>query len=342
MNVIAHCQKQNWRSVAFIGCTKHAGKTTALNAAIVEATALGLMLGLCSIGVDGERLDAIMGVEKPSIYAPAGTLVVSAERALEQSEATLEWLEELPIHSPLGTVMLARVRHPGTVMLAGVRQRQHVEQAIQALRRHGVEMCLVDGAFDRVAAASPHVVDAAVLAVGAVAARTVEDMARYAIPYIWRFQLPVVSETLRLAFMEAVELRRGAARIGDSTRLMSSHQAAFGFTSQDGWSAAVTAVYLPGALSDGIVAQLLHHPMPLDIVVNHPAQVLLDASSVQALTRAAHRVSVWTLLPLAAIAANPHSMTGFDVGGSELRAAIRRMAPNVLVYDALASGEVGC
>lgn len=329
------CLGEEWRRVAFIGATKHAGKTTALNGFIAGAQAAGRTVGLCSIGLDGERLDTILGVEKPAIYAPAGSLVVSAERALEQSEARLEWLEQLPIESPLGTVMLARVTAPGKVVLAGVRQRLHVQQVVPRMQAFGAELCLIDGAFDRIAAAAPQLVDAVVLAVGAVAGKTVADVIDHVYPLIQRFQLPLLPVAQRSALQTAHDTGQIGLLSATALRFVPAHAALYGLSSHPQWTDDVQTVYLPGALTDDVLEALRMHPHALQVVVSHPAQVLLTGESLRRWFRSNHRLFIWDKMPLVAIAANPYSMSGFHLPRAELQAALREIAPGVPVYDAL-------
>ena len=393
-NLPALCREQNWRNLAFIGVTKHAGKTTALNAFIAQLQAdaesspspSSERIGLLSIGLDGERLDTIMGIRKPPVEVPVGTLVASAEGALAESDAGLEYLEALSIDSPLGPVLIAQVTRPGHVLLAGVRQRQHVQQVAARLRHYGATWCLVDGAFDRVAAAAPHLVDAAVLAVGATAGLTVDAVIVHAAPVVQRFLLPEVSEELREQLHAAhqggevgvlghfaaekhagegtpSEAAQGAPLGAPERTALNVRQGVSGHLDQrmtlvclpktsattgpwlhpdwPGQSGTVSAMYVPGALTASLLEGLLAHvsaPNGVDLVVAHPAQVLAHRATLESWYRRGHRLSVWTPLPLAAIAVNPHSVNGADLPLSDLAAAVQALAPGVPVFDALTSG----
>ncbi len=339
MDLLTRCQEQGWKRIAFVGVTKHAGKTTALNAFVRQAEERGLKVGLCSVGLDGERLDTILGVAKPPVYAPAETIVVSAEKALESSEAGLEWLEVLPVNSPLGQVVVCRVTRPGYVLLAGVRQRAHVEVVVPRLIAHGVDFALVDGAFDRIAAAAPGLVDAAVVAVGAVAGRTVADVVNAAQPFLHRFQLPEADAEWKARLADAHEAGQLGWYAKGELHLSGRSGGLFGVTAHPMWSPDVEAVYLPGAVTDSVLAGLITHPRPLLLVACHPAQVLLGRASYQQWYRAGHQLCVWHSLPLGAVACNPHSITGYDLPKAELLAALQSLAGPVPVYDPLDTGR---
>ncbi|MCL6452742.1 MAG: hypothetical protein K6T78_03830 [Alicyclobacillus sp.] len=349
---VARCRTAGWRRIAFIGICKHAGKTTAFNHFLSRLTAVGETVGLCSVGIDGERTDHLSGIQKPQIWASEGTLVVSAAQALEASSAMFEWLEELPVSSPLGPLMVARVTLAGEVLLAGVRQRAHVAQAIQRLKAWGAEWCLIDGAFDRIAAGVPGLVDTVVLAVGASAARelSIPAVLRAARPFLRRYRVPAADGALEARLQPAVERGQigwttadardgtagapaGSALPDDLLHIAGRDAALFGLPRQAAWSEAVDAVYLPGAVTDEIVADLLGHRRPLQLVADHPAQLLLSETAWARFERAGHRLSVLRPLPLAAVAVNPHHVQGGRLDVRALAGAVAEEA-GVPVYDA--------
>lgn len=182
------------RRVAFVGIAKHAGKTTAMNAVIEQAERDRIRLGIVSIGVDGERSDAILGVPKPEVRVPVGALVASAGDVLTAGSSGLAIREATSISSTLGDVYVAEVKQPGTVLLAGIRSAAQVEQALARMERLGAELCLVDGAFDRMMAASPALTDGVVLSTGAVVGEAALDVVQKSEYFLQRFSLPVASD----------------------------------------------------------------------------------------------------------------------------------------------------
>ena len=104
------------RTLAVIGLVKNAGKTTVVNA-LMERT--GLRLGLTSLGLDGERTDHLTGLAKPRIAPPKGTLIATTRGSLDRSRYTMEILEELPYHTPLGRVLIGVAPGTGQVEISG-------------------------------------------------------------------------------------------------------------------------------------------------------------------------------------------------------------------------------
>ncbi|WP_258110430.1 hypothetical protein [Alicyclobacillus sp. SP_1] len=372
MKLLPLCEERGLRRIAFVGATKHAGKTTAMNAFLREFAAssesqrsptstqahgfespsvqpfrggsasdiVRPTVGICSIGLDGERLDAILGLAKPPVEVAAGTLVATAERAIAAASAPLEWLFATGIHSPLGEVVVVRATESTNVLLAGVRSRQHVATVMEALRRFGADYVLVDGAFDRVAAAAPGLVDAVVLAVGAVSGRTVSEVVRHAAYVSQRFLLPPASPEVRALFADAVASDHiGIAYASGVTRLFPREQSAefahglFAANEADG--SAVTAVYVPGAVGDRLLQAAVSSERPVTVVVAHPAQLLAEEKALSSYWQKGHTLVVWTPLPLLAIAANPVHILGHALDRGELLREMSAAFPNVAVYDAL-------
>jgi hypothetical protein len=170
-----------YRRVAVVGASKNAGKTTALNALLAAASRRGERVGLVSIGLDGERQDAWLDIPKPRVRVEKGTLFVTAESSLAEADVPVRVLADAGIASSLGRAVLVEARAPGGVQLAGVPHRAHVAAAVQLLQAAGADRVVVDGAYQRQAAAHADVVEATVLAVGAVLGDTAREAAERAL-----------------------------------------------------------------------------------------------------------------------------------------------------------------
>ena len=110
-------QLRQVQSMSIVGMCKNAGKTTMLNWLLAH-TGRQQVLGLTSIGRDGESTDVVTGTEKPSIFVPAGTLIATAKDMLRLGDVTQEILVTTGIPTPLGEVIIMRARSDGYVQLA--------------------------------------------------------------------------------------------------------------------------------------------------------------------------------------------------------------------------------
>jgi hypothetical protein len=172
-------------SLSLIGLSKNVGKTTTTNhllkTLVGEKYYRSDELALTSLGLDGEATDALTGLPKPRYIPQAGLLVGTTAELLFQAEdegAQVERLLQLPGRTALGPVILARILHPGHVIIAGPTLLHDLRTVMDQLGRLGARLSIVDGAVNRLGAAAPKITDACIVCTGASAAATPELVAR--------------------------------------------------------------------------------------------------------------------------------------------------------------------
>ena len=159
-------QLQSVRSMSIVGMCKNAGKTTMLNWLLAHS-GRGRVLGLTSIGRDGESTDVVTGTEKPSIFVPAGTLIATAQDMLWLGDVTKEILVSTGIPTPLGEVIIMRARSDGYVQLAGPSITTQLKSVSQTFFDLGAEQSIIDGALGRKSLGARQVAEGIVLCTGA-------------------------------------------------------------------------------------------------------------------------------------------------------------------------------
>ena len=159
-------QLQSVRSMSIVGMCKNAGKTTMLNWLLAHSRR-GRVLGLTSIGRDGESTDVVTGTEKPSIFVPAGTLIATARDMLWLGDVTKEILVSTGIPTPLGEVIIMRARSDGYVQLAGPSITTQLKSVSQTFFDLGAEQSIIDGALGRKSLGARQVAEGIVLCTGA-------------------------------------------------------------------------------------------------------------------------------------------------------------------------------
>ena len=159
-------QLQTVRSMSIVGMCKNAGKTTMLNWLLAHS-GRGRVLGLTSIGRDGESTDVVTGTEKPSIFVPAGTLIATARDMLWLGDVTKEILVSTGIPTPLGEVIIMRARSDGYVQLAGPSITTQLKSVSQTFFDLGAEQSIIDGALGRKSLGARQVAEGIVLCTGA-------------------------------------------------------------------------------------------------------------------------------------------------------------------------------
>lgn len=189
------------KSVAIVGTAKNVGKTVTMNYLSSRLTGRGLVVGLVSSGRDGEITDAFTGEPKPSIVPPEGAWIATAEGALGESAGFLEIADIFDKAGLLGRLVIGRMRESGPVELVGPQNAKELARVVERLRDLGARVVLVDGALDRVAAASPGVTGAVVLSTGASAHSDLTLVAKStaSIVRLWSLKTPDDPEVLSLA-----------------------------------------------------------------------------------------------------------------------------------------------
>jgi hypothetical protein len=157
-------------SIAVVGTGKNVGKTVTTAAIYGALERQGAVVGLTSIGRDGEALDVVEGIAKPRLFLREGTLIATATAILPKYPA-LEIMESTRERGALGWIVIGRVRTPGFYEIAGPAGADAVRRIVRELTRCGASFVLLDGAVDRLAALRDGE-DAIVAATGAASGPT--------------------------------------------------------------------------------------------------------------------------------------------------------------------------
>ena len=326
--------------VALVGVAKNCGKTTTLNALLALIRMRGQRVGLVSIGVDGERADALLETHKPAIRLDAGQWVVSAEGALAEGDARLEYVEALGWETPLGQVVLARVVEPGAVVLAGVRQRAELVRALEALAPR-VDVALVDGAYGRRMAAHAALTDAAIVATGAIVSASVQEIVAITQDLTDRLTLPALDAGSWQGALVAASVAQHRALLGGASLpaegvALPAASALLGLPKAGAlWTDAADAIAIPGLVSDRVVEALLAVPPR----ATRRALLLEDGTALHCSPRHLDRlrrgwdVQVRHPARLLAISYNPTSVAGPPVEDAALRLALQAAYPALPVIN---------
>jgi hypothetical protein len=160
--------------LALIGLAKNVGKTTTANHLVATLLSEGMYradeLAMTSLGLDGETTDVMTALPKPRYVPHAGMLVATTSDLLSQAEEEgmrVTRLRQLPARTALGPVVLARVERAGRIVIAGPTLLRDVGVALEQLRAYGARLGIVDGAINRLGAASPAITDACLICTGA-------------------------------------------------------------------------------------------------------------------------------------------------------------------------------
>lgn len=180
----------------------------------------GVPYGLCSIGRDGEAADAVDAAPKPRYFLRPGATLATA-RALVPRTPALEIVRVTGETSALGAIVLASVRAPGFVEIAGPPSASALRRIVRALGEDG-RLVLVDGAVDRIAALRDGD-DAIVVAVGASGASTPARALDEVAALVARLRLPAADparDAVRIAGALGASAAAAYARAGERRQIV--------------------------------------------------------------------------------------------------------------------------
>ncbi|WP_164491852.1 hypothetical protein [Staphylospora marina] len=332
------------RSLAVTGLSKNAGKTTVLNA-LVRDLRLRFRIGLLSIGVDGEERDAWSGREKPAIPVFPGMLVATAAPEIDERPGDWELLGFTGIRSLPGEVVIARAVRPTRVKLVGLTSRSTVQAAVDALERAGAELVLIDGAYDRKAAAGPDVAGGVVLTVGAALGRTPEAVRNKAEEWHHHLTRPEAEDHgPRRVGLEAETLRKVVAWEGEHSVVLPVSSLVEWKARKKEWAGRkFAALGVPGALTDRMLRTLLDERDVSVLVVPDATRIMASLDTLSSWYRAGGDVRVLRSVRLLAVAVNPVSPDGYALDPGWLRQEMSRLFSPVPVVDVVRdpAGETG-
>jgi hypothetical protein len=314
------------RALALVGLAKNTGKTETLAAILREHAAAGRLVGVTSIGRDGEEHDVIDArIDKPRVQLQAGSLVATTGALLRSSGLAHERLVQTGVRTPLGEVVLARLSEPGTVEVAGPSAAADLRAMSDAMLELGVEQVLIDGAIDRRAASSPAVADGLVMATGAILGEDIEAVVNATSDAVDLVRLPRTAD----ADAPLVVGRRLAlnAEPPEVAALLREHPH-------------TDTLLIDGALSErfleGVLAARSERAgRELRIVAGDPTKVFLSRRGPRWYARQGVSIEVLQTIELKAITVNPVAPQSHRFDSQALRELIESAVSDVPVLDVL-------
>jgi hypothetical protein len=317
--------------LALVGLAKNTGKTEALAALLRELEAQGRRVGVTSVGRDGEQRDVIDArIAKPRIVLPGGSLVASTDALLSASGLPHELLERTGIRTPLGEVLIARLRGPGAIEVAGPSAAADVRAVSDAMLAQGAEQILIDGAIDRRAASSPEVSDGLIMATGAVLDRDLAEVVRLTRDAVELVRLPLAaSDELPSELPTSVALPAGftlSSSVEQIAQLLDDHASA---------EAMVVAGALPDSFLRGLLQPLRQRRRKLVLIVSDPTKVFLSGHAPAWYRRQGVEIRVLRPIELRAITVNPVAPQSHRFDSARLRGMLQAAIANLPIFDVL-------
>ena len=313
-----------YRSISIIGMCKNAGKTTVLNQIIKEVNGSGRVLGLTSIGRDGEDKDLVTGTKKPGIYVEEGTLVATAsDLILRHCDVTREIIDTTGISTPMGDVVMVRARSDGSIQIAGPSITSQLAKVREDFFRHGAHVVMIDGALSRKTLCSRKVTEATILCTGASYNKSIDTVVEDTAYNCQILTLPETEDEEIRATVSAEEMEdfRGTIIFGENGPFTIPAGVSVEDALRRDEAKGARAIFFGGAMSDFLMKPLLMSNAPLKgltFVVRDSSKILLKRDNYDKIARRGIKLEVLDTVNLVAVTVNPFSAYGFHFSKEEL------------------------
>ncbi|MBS3994364.1 MAG: hypothetical protein KGZ33_01095 [Alkaliphilus sp.] len=333
--------QNKYRIISVVGMAKNAGKTTTLNQLIDEAMDRSMTLGITSTGRDGEKKDVVTNTEKPLIYVEKGTLIATTEETFMYADATLELLEITTYHTALGRIIIARAVASGNVQVAGPSTSNEIKAISEKMLEYGAQLVIVDGAIDRIAAASPAITEATILATGAVLSRDMDQVIERSLHQIKLFSLQALENGDLKQRISKIMDEKGFCTIDKNDeiyRIMLQTALNGGTDIADAITEDTRYVALGGALVTGTLKQIMEHTdqyKNVVFVVKDATRIFIQSKDWQYFMKSGFRIEVIDKIHPLAVTVNPYAPQGYYFNPKEFQEKLKKMLYPIPVFDVM-------
>lgn len=185
------------RKISFVGLAKNTGKTVALQRLLDELYDSKVIIGLTSIGHDGEEFDQInILIKKPRIFIREGSYVATTDKLFALSTARFEIVYSSEFQTPLGKILIGKIEKAGLIEIAGPSTSLGVNDISDIMLKMGAQKVLIDGSINRKAISSPLLTDGFIVATGAVMGREMDAVIDETFQAVSCIRMPVFNPVL--------------------------------------------------------------------------------------------------------------------------------------------------
>ena len=340
MSIIKQIQ-ENYKTVSIIGLAKNAGKTVALNYLINKASEENITIGITSTGRDGENSDLVTNTEKPTIFVTEGVIVATAKQALLISEAKVEILETTDLNTPMGEVVIVRVRHSGNIQIAGPSNAKDIKAISNMLHDFGAKVVFVDGAIDRKASSSPIITDACIIATGAVLSRDIKKVIEKTAYMVECYQLKEVQNNIR------EKLIKGCSTCivkdtGDIVCLDVKTGITAGKILTEQIDETTQYVYVKGAITSLLIKELSQneYTKKFKLIIDDATKIFVESRTWNEAKKRGLKIETLNSINIVALTLNPVSPEGYYFDSAEFCEKMKYYIKGLNIIDVVSGGEV--
>lgn len=337
--------KDNYKIISIVGMAKNSGKTVTLNHLLMEAMEAGVPVGITSLGRDGESLDLVTETEKPRIFATEGTIIATSTSLLSLGDANVEIIKVTDYRTPLGNVVLGRVRSSGYIQIAGPQSLKEIKEVADMMLKLGAKFVIIDGALDRRSSAAPSIAHATILATGAVLSRDINRAIEETLHIVNIFSLPQIEDKEVRVIMDdlmigdeigVIDNNHGVNIIPIKTALGGGQVIAEALKEDSKY------VFIPGSLVKNTIEELIRSTRRyknIKIVISDGTKIFINPKDWLRFMRFGIKVMVLNPINLIAITLNPYAAAGYYYEPFNYLEKMKSYINTIPVMDLMLGGE---
>ncbi|MGY0394880.1 hypothetical protein [Fusobacterium sp.] len=328
---------KQYKRISIIGMEKNVGKTTLLNF-LINKIGDKKVVGLTSIGRDGEEVDVVTTTSKPRIYVYPNTIIATARDCLRNCDITGEILYTTDFSTPMGNIVIVRAITSGYVDIAGPSYNSQIKEILELMERYGSELSIVDGALSRKGSAMSDVTEATILSTGAALSLDMGKVIDETKTTVSLLQLPVFENMELKKYIEdhfletrAVVIYRDGSIINlEGISSLESNEEIKNYFNDD-----IEVIAIRGAITQKFLETLIKNRQNfknLTLVIKDGTRVFTDFITLKKIEACGINIRVLNPINLLFVTCNPHSPLGYDFPKEKFRTLLEEKL-NVNVID---------
>lgn len=328
---------KDYKRISIIGMEKNVGKTTLLNF-LIKKIGDKRVVGLTSIGRDGEEVDVVTTTSKPRIYVYPNTIIATARDCLRNCDITGEILYTTDFSTPMGNIVLVRAVTAGYVDIAGPSFNSQIKEILELMERFGSGLSIVDGALSRKGSAMSDVTEATILSTGAALSLDMGKVIDETKTTTSLLQLPAYEdEELKNVIEEhfldtraiVIYKNREVVNLEGISSLESNEEIKNYFNND------IEVIAIRGAITQKFLETLIKNRQNfknLTLVIKDGTRVFTDFTTLRKLEACGIDIRVLNPINLLFVTCNPHSPLGYDFPKEKFRTLLEEKL-NIDVID---------
>lgn len=308
---------KDYKRISIIGMEKNVGKTTLLNF-LIKKIGDKKVVGLTSIGRDGEEVDVVTTTSKPRIYVYPNTIIATARDCLRNCDITREILYTTDFSTPMGNIVIVRAITAGYVDIAGPSFNSQIKEILELMEEFGSEISIVDGALSRKGSAMSDVTEATILSTGAALSLDMgkvvdETKTTVSLLNLKNFENEIQREIIEKSFFDAravvIYKNNKVINLEGVSSLESNEEIKNYFNDE------IEVIGIRGAITQKFLETLIKNRQNfknLTLVIKDGTRVFTDFITLKKIEACGIDIKVLNPINLLFVTCNPHSPLGYD------------------------------